>query len=265
MPRYETITVTPQLAKQWLGKNADNNRNAKRTKIPSYARDMINGNWNSDTGETIKFDFEGELIDGQNRLQAVIMAGVPVAFDVPRRAMQVIDTGATRTAGDAMKIAGVHDRFRGSAVVRWVIMWDAKVFTGSGGSFMPTNSEIMQRFEQEPGAFDAATRRGADCQSRGLGNGSASGTAHYLFGRIDMDLTHSFFDQYIAGANLPDRSPILALRNRIARIRVDRLTRAEQLALFIRAWNATREGRPLDRMSVTRAGDLSNLNFPQPK
>jgi len=44
-----------------------------------------------------------------------------------------------------------------------------------------------------------------------------------------------------------------------------RLTRPEQLALFIRAWNHFRDDNPVDRLQLVRSGDLDNSNFPQPK
>lgn len=269
MITYDRVTVTPSLAKQWLSKNAENNRSPKTGKIPSYARDMLAGHWNSDTGETIKFNEDGVLVDGQNRLLAVMKAGVPIDFDVarglPRTAMQVIDSGAARTGMDVLKIANATDRARTSSIVRWLILWDAKFFTGQATMLKPTNTEILERYRLESGPFDAAAKRATDCQNRGLGTGTPAGVAHFLFSRIDVELTHQFYDQYISGANLPDRSAVLALRNKMARLRIDRLTRAEQLALFIRSWNAFREGRELDRMQITRVGELTNLNFPQPK
>lgn len=261
--------ITPARATQLLAHNAENNRTAKIGKISMYARDMEAGKWNSNTGETIKVDTNGDLIDGQNRMHAVIRAGVDiffdVAYDVPTEAMQVIDTGAARSASDALKISGAYDRSASSAIVRWTIMWDAQVFMGHGGSFAPTVSEIVLRFTQEPEAYTAAAKRGKDCQNRGLGTCAAAGTAHYLFSKIDAELTHQFYDQYVSGADLPQRHAVLALRNKMARVRADRVTRAEQLALFVRAWNAFRAGEGLDRMLIVRKGDLNNLNFPQPK
>ena len=266
---YKRELITPQRARQLLASNAENNRNPKTAKIPQYARDMMEGHWDSNTGETIKVDTEGVLIDGQNRMHAVVMAGTAVYFDVvydvPRAAMRVLDSGATRTAADKMKIFGAHDRFRAAAIIRWAIMWDAKVFLGRGGRFNPTHSEILARFESEPAAFDQATRRATDCQSRGLGTGAPIGVAHYLFDRIDPERTHQFFDQYISGANLPERSPVLVLRNRMGRRRDDRTTAPEQLALFIRAWNFFRKDEPTSQLIIVGSGKLTNDNFPMPK
>src|SRR4051812_45826471 len=99
--RYERVLVTPAKAVKWLGLNSPVNRSKKASKIGGYAADMQAGRWNSNTGETIKFDTSGTLIDGQNRLEAVVLANVPVefdvAYDVPSEAMIVIDSGAART------------------------------------------------------------------------------------------------------------------------------------------------------------------------
>jgi hypothetical protein len=267
---FKRQVVTPQMAKAWLKMNADNNRLPKQGRIPAYARDMRSGSWNSETGETIKFAEDDTLIDGQNRLMAVILADVPVAFDVayglPADAMLVIDSGKPRSAGDALKIEGVSERPRVAAIVRWVIQWDGGNFLGSGGRtvLVPTNAEIVERYRKDAGYFDSASTRASDCQRRNLSAGAVAGTAHVLFSRIDLEQTHQFFDQFISGANLPDRSAVLALRNRLARARVDRLTRAEQLALFVRSWNNFRAGVSMDRMVIAK-GDLTNANFPQPK
>lgn len=268
--RYERVLVTPELAKRWLRDNAENQRNTKPTKIAGYARDMLNGNWNSDSGETIKFNVLGKLIDGQNRLFAVVKASVAVEFDVayglPVEAMQVIDSGAARSGMDVLKIANATDRARTSGIVRWVLLWEQKVYMGRGSSLLnPTNTEVLQRFREDSGAFTAAAKRATDCQHRGLGTGAPAGVAHYLFSKIDSEQTHQFFDQYVSGANLPDRSAVLALRNKMARLRVDRLTRPEQLALFIRTWNAFRIGKPMSQLLIVGKGDLTNANFPMPK
>lgn len=268
MPTYKREIIAPRDAKRLLATNIENNRLPKTTKIPMMARDMVRGNWNSETGETIKIDTEGRLIDGQNRMHAVVMADVSiefdVAYDVPSAAIQVIDTGAARTVADTLRIDGTPDRTRTGAITRWVLLWDAGVRTGQSGTFRPTITEIIDYYRSDIAGFDSASKRGGDCQRQGLGTGSVAGVAHYLFGRLDMEQTHQFFDQYVSGANLPEFCGPLALRNKMARVKTDRITRSEQLALFVRGWNAFRDGRLLERMTVVRSGDLNSLNFPTP-
>lgn len=278
--RYERVLVTPALARKWLRQNAANNRKPKTGKIPQYARDMQNGNWKL-TGETIKFAPDGTLIDGQNRLHAVELAEVPVefdvAYDVPREAMQVIDTGTSRTFADVLHMGGTPNRARVGTVVRWIIQWDAGDRIGSGATVRPTHSEMLARYEADPGGFDTAGARGADCNNHGLGMSSSSGVAFYLFQRIDKSAAHDFFDQVISGAGLTQGHPALVLRNRLIRARFGRTPaggrnrldvtgadRAEQLALFVRAWNFWRRDEAIERLATSR-GELTNARFPVPK
>jgi hypothetical protein len=265
---FETVIVTPAMAREWLPLNVENNRNKKPGRIARYARDMVAGKWLL-TGEAIKFRAgDGALIDGQNRLAAVVEAGVSVTMTVARGvsddAMVVIDTGAGRTFADTLKIKGGSDRMVSGSVVRWVLMWEQGNRMQVGGVWNPTHAEMAERYDKEPDAFDAAARRGHDCARQGLGTASTHGMAHFLLTHVDHEMAAAFFDSYVSGIGLPERSPILALRNRMIRTRADRLSRQEQLALIVRAWNAYRTDRPMDRLQIGR-GELDNRTFPEPK
>jgi hypothetical protein len=45
---------------------------------------------------------------------------------------------------------------------------------------------------------------------------------------------------------------------------MDRITGPEQLALFIRSWNAFRSEKTVSQLIIVK-GALTNSNFPQPK
>lgn len=79
---YEEILVTPELAREYLKSNKVN-RIWKKRISERYARDMKAGNWDM-TGECIMFDKNGYLSNGQHRLNAIIMADVPVLLGVMR-------------------------------------------------------------------------------------------------------------------------------------------------------------------------------------
>lgn len=86
--------VTPQKAAQWLEKNFGRNRKIRKGHISKLVFDMKNGNW-QETGETLKFNIMGDLIDGQHRLTAIVESGCTlelwVATDVPNAAINAID------------------------------------------------------------------------------------------------------------------------------------------------------------------------------
>lgn len=104
--RFESKTVTPDVARVMLTRNK-NNRILKVKRVQRYSDDMKTGNWTLST-DPICFDKDGNLLNGQHRLNAVIQADVPVlmtvAYDVPNDA--VIDKGLERNTGDALYMRG---------------------------------------------------------------------------------------------------------------------------------------------------------------
>lgn len=66
----QIIDVSPTLAQEWLKKNVFN-RVLSKNVVSKYAYDMKNNDWTL-THQGIAFDTDGNLADGQHRLQAVI-------------------------------------------------------------------------------------------------------------------------------------------------------------------------------------------------
>lgn len=74
--------ITPEIAQLMLGKTL-NNRNLNEKVISIFARDMQEGRW-ALTGDPIKLDRDGNLIDGRHRLRAIVVSGVRVTLPVTR-------------------------------------------------------------------------------------------------------------------------------------------------------------------------------------
>lgn len=108
--RYQRVTVTPEIAKEWLAHNITNNRSLNRNRVLQYATDMKNDQWMMSPNSVIAFDTNGNLIDGQHRLMAVIEADKPVnmvvCYDNDPDVMRVIDTGMARTNYQIAKLNG---------------------------------------------------------------------------------------------------------------------------------------------------------------
>lgn len=273
MTYQENILITPSMARQMMAGNAENQRNIKLGKVREYAEMMKEGQWIYPTGETLKIDTDGRLIDGQNRLQAVIESGVPVRFDIRNEldptAMLVLDSGASRNLGDSLAVFGTPQRAKAAAIVRWVMMWDNGIYRGSSGrtGWSPSRMKQVTEYQRDALNYDASAARGADAARHRLGPSGPAGTAHYLLHRIDASQAEDFFDHVISGANLPERHPAKTLRERLLSNRTSRegWDRYEQLAAYIRGWNAFRKNEPLTRIVITNDGRLTNSNFPQPK
>lgn len=79
--RTETILITPDMARHWLGSNTRSNRRPSAKTVDAYAREMAAGRWLV-THQGIAFNQAGELVDGQHRLLAIIEADVNILMMV---------------------------------------------------------------------------------------------------------------------------------------------------------------------------------------
>jgi len=108
----QELFVTPGMAKEFLTHNHPNNRAFKDNDVKKYIREMENDRWLM-TGETIVFSSHGYLIDGQNRLKAIVESGkwqrMLVVWGVSDDAIRLINSGVPRTLRDQFMISGKTD------------------------------------------------------------------------------------------------------------------------------------------------------------
>lgn len=108
------VNVTPEMAREWLTHNMAGNRPVLKGTVHSYARQMRNGTWNL-THQGIAFDENGELIDGQHRLAAIVEANMPVPVNVTTGVCRApgevftIDMGRKRTYANVIQMSGMQD------------------------------------------------------------------------------------------------------------------------------------------------------------
>jgi hypothetical protein len=103
-PVTKWIDVTPVIAKEYLELNVEN-RPSKPELVDRYAKDMKKGNWFDTAPATpIAFTWEGNLINGQNRLMAIVKSGMTVKMQVMEgcdpKSFEFIDIGKNRDASD---------------------------------------------------------------------------------------------------------------------------------------------------------------------
>lgn len=98
--------ITPDLAAEYLKRNSVNRTLTKSTYV-SYARDIVAGDWTEKTSNSISFDEDGRLVDGQHRLNAIVRAGRAVDMWVCRNVSSagVYDNNRKRSASDQITIA----------------------------------------------------------------------------------------------------------------------------------------------------------------
>lgn len=262
--RSEVIVFTPEDAKEILARRNTHNRSLSDKAVANYARDMASGNW-LQNGEAIKFATDGTLLDGQHRLAAIVAAGVSVPMLVvtglPAATQETMDAGRKRSLSDAFSLRGEAHATVLASVLRRVWMWDQGDYRFNGNA-RPSTAECAQLLRERP-----ELRRSCEVAThvRSLFRylpPSVVGTAHHLCSRISTDEAVWFFARLGDGAELPVRHPVLTLRNRVMSESAERVRVPDfrHMAYVIRAWNAVREGRTMDK--IIQAPDAA---MPMPK
>lgn len=127
--KVEIEIVTPTVAKTYLA-TSEGNRNLKHAHLASLVS-MIMADQFVMNGSPIRFDQEGNLIDGHHRLTAIVIADKAVKLLVVRGinkdTMQTIDVGVPRSVSDQLKIK--RHESHGALRVAYV-NWALRLLTG---------------------------------------------------------------------------------------------------------------------------------------
>lgn len=258
---YTTYTtITPDYAKELLGKNK-RNRSLNRRAIERYARDMKKNNWQNN-GESIKIDWDGNLIDGQHRLNACINSGVSfdsaVVSGLNPESFYTIDTGKQRAARDILYIEGCKYPQRVATAARLLWCYTFLKTTASLCSNTCTNSEIMELVAKNQGLAESVTI----CMGRYsklakmIGAGVAS-FLFYKFSQIDKELANNLFSDLAFGTNLSDDDVTYWVREKLIQSKANRAywNQGHKVLVFSRLWNKLRKGQTKGRVSL--AGDIA--------
>lgn len=242
--------VTTQMASTWLG-TMDPKRPARRRKINAFAREMTLGQWHVN-GEPIIFDNAGKLVDGQHRLEALLVANVTVPMLIVRgvyaSSVVTIDTGSSRSYGDAVILRSGGSN--GNSIAAIARRWWLYENTEDMHSFKTvlTHQEIDHILEQHPVIFDAAERVRKSSFRRYLPGANYGFVYGWLSEKQDIGIADLFFDLLETGAELKVNDPVFLLRRRLVETTVEPSS-LEALALTIKAYNFWMQGQKIEVLS----------------
>src|SRR5438128_11555798 len=217
------------------------------------------GEWQL-TGEAIKLDDEGRVRDGQNRLHAIVQAGIPVrsvvARGVSEDAFDVMDTGRSRNAADVLHIHGFPSQNALAAAARGLMFIEryGRVFPSQRDSHLYiTPVTTLQYVKEHPEIIDGV-RLGDRIYHSGIQGGIGLWSIiTTLFLRLDPQQAEQFAEHLTTGAGLHRGHPVLMLRNRLLGSQRDQYStlsdREALVAIAIKAWNAWPGGKTLQALA----------------
>lgn len=258
--------VTPAIATAWLASN-HGNRNIRSKAVALLARDMAAGDWRF-TGEAIKFDADGTLLDGQHRLMAVVQSGAAIDMliirGLDRDAQRVMDSGAKRSAADALGWGGHKNTNLLAAAARLGLEIER-----DDANRLFTHSEVVAYVDENPDLLDVITAASAARKYVPM-KPAAIAYSWLLLSRVDARAAASFFDALINNATDGRGDPRNTLLRRLATARQNKetLRAATEVQFVVRAWNAWRRKEELHVLRAKagngRGGTVS-VQIPEPR
>jgi len=265
-PHVYWADVDPTLAADWLRRNGKN-RPKKPANIERYTAAMASGEWKV-TGAPIQFGKSGQLVDGQNRLQAIIDSGAAVRMlvvdGVDDEVFDVIDGNAKRTGSDMLHIEGYEGWLAqcgstaasvASSLMSKQAPYSTVLTTPAIRRFVLLNPDLMTSVE----FLGQLPRKGVPLVHSG---GAA---LHFLMSKKDAYLADLFMRRLYTGEGLSSVDMLLKLRNslvaRLMDVGANKQDNVRAMFGVVKVWNATRAGRTIKH--INNAFPNSGDAFPE--
>ncbi|MED7948365.1 hypothetical protein [Streptomyces sp. BE303] len=257
-PTPRLVYVTPNIAKDLLSR-AMVNRRLDWGQVDFLVDSIIRDEWQL-THQGIALDGPleaGCLLDGQHRLNAIIKAGIPVWIYVfeglPRTAFPVLDTGKRRSGVDTLSSTGEKYLPLLHSTIRHVLLFKAmpdSSWTGNGARI--ANGRILAGYNEDSEMYREAVVAGRDISKHVFASQTAAAVGYFVTTEAAPAVkVGSWIEGLTSGANLEVGDPRLALL-KVPHIQRRgprrRYSMREQVALYIKSWNAWVQEEKIDNL-----------------
>lgn len=239
--RFETMTITPEVASNWLQK-ADSLHRINPSAVTNYARAMERGAWKLN-GDPIIFSDRDKLLDGYARLKACVQARKEfktlVVWDIRSDGFDTIDSVRKRTLGDILHIRREPNGRQLAAAL--MILWRYRNSDLLTQKKQPSAGELLGILDANPKIRESIKIVADAAPILPLGLGAA---LHHLFECLSPERANEFFQQFVDGE---ENSPAKLLNRSLSSMAEKKGRRLQpmMLALSIKAWNAFYSGNSL--------------------
>lgn len=247
--RVERVTVAR--ATELLEGNTLN-RNVSDRMVDRYARDMLEGLWQLN-GEPVIRTPDGQLLDGQHRMWAILKAGEKnpgIAVDmlivegISAAVMPTIDTGKARSFGNVLQISGHVNTNVLAATLRWVFWYETYRGRSIDGAD-PSHSDLEAYLATHP---TLPQRVSETCNRQALkkiGSVSMFAWLYYEASLLNPQKAGEWLGLLASGAGMAEDHPVLRFREKLlADKQIKNRRMADTHAAYgVKSWNAFVTGR----------------------
>lgn len=244
--------MTPEWASSILASQNNQNRRIRPNAVKKIAAAITSGDWKV-THQGIAIDRNGQLQDGQHRLNAIVAAGISVdvllTTGCDPSSFDVLDCGVNRTAADALFLSGAQLAPKSAAGLKYYLLYkrdSSRVWTNID---LPPHTEILKAYKEWRDTVDHAA---SIAQRAYQGDKLINQSAMVAFQLLAIDKGWHFAGEQFCTllgnpVMQPEYSPILAyhklLKNAISIDR--RYLQQRSLASMIKCFNYWVQDLPL--------------------
>lgn len=254
-PQSQFEVVTPEIAAQILNA-AGPNRPLSEKLVNAYALEMKNGRWHQ-TGEPIKLDKHGHLIDGQHRLNAIVRSQSTLNLLVVRgldfESQDLMDSGRKRSLGDQLAMRGYTSTNSLAAAIGIAYVWQQHGRVKNAAERIPLpllfdwfsdNHEIVESVR-----IAMPLKHGAARFPVGLG-----AAIHFTMAKLSPSDADFFWEVFRKGRQVSGTESIIVFRERMINAVHEKASRGSTMdnerraAFAILAWNHWLRGNAITKL-----------------
>jgi len=249
-------------------KDSSNVRDMSAATRDRYLQSMLDGTWNCANGDTIVFDKQGNLIDGQHRLSAAYIyqktQGDSVWFwcadNCKTEAALTKDQGLLRSLSALLKRDGVSRASRCSSIVISQLRLQENRRRIGSLKTIKTKAVLSEQYrcwldnKEDISICAKIAERAKDAK---LSRSTLIGMIVYEIRRLCGDDALTFADRLTKGVELIENDPILRLRQRLLKDHAEkhnRMSAEMAISLIVMAWNYWIKGETIRVLSWRGTG-----------
>jgi hypothetical protein len=227
---FRYVVITPEIAEILFNHFNDTNRPVTPSNVANLVKEMVNGKW-VNNGEPITFNDLGNTTNGQHRFLAIIKANVNLPFLVitglKGEAFATIDGGRKRATSDVLAHAGVSSAKNTSSLCKFIYGFKQGKYGAHRNSSERSlnNTSILDYYYNldESDVHDSVNfGQTYSKKANGIITPTVLGGMFYVFNEIDKEKSYEFLSKLSTGDSLTNNSPILALRNKLIKAKIDK-------------------------------------------
>lgn len=244
-------TITPEMASRYLASQS-NIRPIQRTSVDRLVQMMRSGQF-ALNGESVKFNREGRLFDGQHRMTACVVSGMPFTTVVVRGAEEPgVDEGQARTLAQLIGGMGEKNWVLHGSLTRVLYFLERHEDPWMSNDKVPNATLLDFRRSMDMPAANRGVAIGAKCKL--LPPVVAAAFFYMAQKKHEADAVESFVATVESGENLAAGSPRMELRRWMEGRRreklVQRLMYRNAYIAIVRAWTLNGSGEKFHKTAI---------------